>query len=155
MSLTPISTITTDIQSQPEWSAVRDWGLIIRAWDTAVAPPISSRSRPKSLSHGQILTIATNSASLAHQLTFGRKALCLQLNRLLAVPILDLRFVPIGYVHSTTATPTETQSNSIIKGEIVICSNCSCRCREGELLRWTVCQFCAIDLGLLGKGFSH
>ena len=154
MPLTPISVIMTDMQSQSQWSAIRDWGLIIKAWNEAVAPAISSRSRPKSLSHGQILTIATNSASLAHQLTFGRKALCLQLNLILAVPILDLRFAPIGYVHSTPSTPTQTQSNSIDSGEIVVCSNCECRCREGELLRWAVCQFCAIDLGLLGKRFS-
>ena len=149
MPLTPISTIMTEIQHQPGWEGVRDWGLIVQAWSDAVSPAIASRSRPKSLSR-EILTIATNSASLAHQLTFGRQALCLQLNARLTTPILDLRFAPIGYTSLAVPTPTEARSISIDSGEIVICAHCNCRAREGELLRWGVCQFCAIDLGILG-----
>ena len=149
MSLVPISIITTQIQAQPGWEDVRDWGLIVRAWFAIQPPAIACRSRPKSLSKG-ILTVATNSSSLAHQLTFGRRSICQQLNLQLATPITDLRFVAIGY-SSSIPTATDEQSMSIDAGEIVICSQCDCRAREGELLRWGVCQFCAIELGILGS----
>lgn len=154
MAMTPIAKIMTDIQQQPGWDGVRDWGLIIQAWSDCVSPAIASRSRPRSLSR-DILTIATHSASLAHQLTFGRRALCQQLNARLTQPIADLRFAPIGYTLAGMPTETEEEYVSIDSGEIVICSHCSCRCRQGELLRWDVCQFCAIDLGILGGRRLH
>jgi predicted nucleic acid-binding Zn ribbon protein len=149
MSLTPISTITLTIEQQPGWEGVRDWGLIVRAWESIVSPAIASRSRPKSLSKG-ILSIATNSASLAHQLTFGRQALCQQLNSQLITPVSDLRFAAVGYASPAIPSAVEDRSIPIDSGEIVICSHCSCRSRQGEILRWGVCQFCAIDLGILG-----
>jgi predicted nucleic acid-binding Zn ribbon protein len=149
MSLTSIAKITVEIENQPGWEGVRDWGLIVRAWETTVSPAIASRSRPKSLSRG-LLSIATNSASLAHQLTFGRQALCQQLNVQLINPVADLRFAAVGYASPALPTATEDRSIPIDSGEIVICSHCSCRSRQGELLRWGVCQFCAIDLGILG-----
>jgi predicted nucleic acid-binding Zn ribbon protein len=151
MSLTPISKIAVQIQAQSGWEGVRDWGLIVQAWATTVSPAISDRSQPRSISRG-ILTIATNSSSLAHQLTFGRKALCQKLNTQLISPISDLRFIAVGYRNwsISTTTATEDRSVSIDSGSIVICSHCDCRAREGELRRWGVCQFCAIDLGILG-----
>ncbi len=149
MSLTPISTISVQIQNQPGWEGIRDWGLIIRAWGAIVSPAIASHSRPKSMSRG-IVTIATDSSSLAHQLTFGRQALCRQLNSHLLIPIADLRFVPVGYKSDNIPAVTDSQSLPIDAGEIVVCSHCDCRARQGELLRWGMCQFCAIELGILG-----
>ncbi len=148
MSLTPISTIAFQIQNQPGWEGVRDWGLILQAWVATVSPAIAERTQPRSISRG-ILTIATNSSSLAHQLTFGRQALCRQLNSQLIAPIADLRFVAAGYHRHHTSTATDDRSTPIDSGEIVICAHCDCRARQGELLRWGVCQFCAIDLGIL------
>jgi predicted nucleic acid-binding Zn ribbon protein len=153
MSLTPIAKIAIEVQTQPGWEGVRDWGFIIRAWESTVSPAIASRSRPKSLSR-DILTIATTSASLTHQLTFGRQSLCRQLNDRLAgalPPFVDLRFASIGYNDKSVASATEDESQPIDSGEIVICTHCSCRSRQGELLRWGVCQFCAIDLGIIGS----
>jgi hypothetical protein len=151
MSLTPISRITVDIQNQPGWEGVRDWGLIVKAWEAIVSPNIANHSQPRSISR-DILTIATNSSSLAHQLTFGRQALCRQLNAQLITPINDLRFVAVGYSSRTiTATPTDSSSVSIDSGSIVICSHCDARAREGEILRWSVCRFCAIDLEIIGR----
>jgi predicted nucleic acid-binding Zn ribbon protein len=144
MPLTPISTITFQIQNQPGWEGVRDWGLIIQAWTAIVSPTIADRTQPRSISNG-VLTIATNSSSLAHQLTFGRQPLCQQLNTQLIIPLHDLRFVAVGFkrtAHSPTAT--DDQSIRIDSGEIVICSRCDTRARAGELLRWGVCQFCAL-----------
>jgi predicted nucleic acid-binding Zn ribbon protein len=153
MSFTSISTITSDIQDRPGWEGVRDWGLIVRAWLTTVSPTIATRSRPKSLANG-VLTIATSSSSLAHQLTFGRQALCKQLNTLLVVPINDLRFIPVGFDRQERASATDDRAMAIDAGEIVICPRCDCRARAGELLRWGVCQFCAIDLGIVGGKLS-
>jgi predicted nucleic acid-binding Zn ribbon protein len=153
MSLTPIAKITIEVQSQPGWEGVRDWGCIIRAWEATVSPAIASRSRPKSCSR-DILTIATTSASLTHQLTFGRQALCRQLNDRVAgilPPFVDLRFAPVGYNDKSVTSATEDDSQSIDSGDIVICTHCSCRSRQGELSRWGVCQFCAIDLGIIGR----
>lgn len=149
MSLTPISTIIFEIQTQPGWEGVRDWGLIVRAWFAIVSPAIASHSRPKSISRG-ILTIATDSSSLAHQLTFGRQALCQQLNTQLLSPIKDLRFVPVGYGCHNRLSATAGDSLAMDAGDIVICSRCDCRARQGELSRWGMCQFCAIDLGIVG-----
>jgi predicted nucleic acid-binding Zn ribbon protein len=151
MSLTPISKIAFQIQNQPGWEGVRDWGLIVQAWARTVSPAIAERSQPRSISRG-ILTIATNSSSLAHQLTFGRQALCQKLNTQLIAPISDLRFIAVGYTSQSILLPTATEDRSISpdSGSIVICSHCDCRAREGELLRWGVCQFCARDLGILG-----
>ena len=150
MSLTPISTITFQIQDRPGWEGVKDWRLIVQAWVAIVSPAIADRSQPRSITRG-MLTIATNSSSLAHQLTFGRQALCQQLNAQLVAPIQDLRFVAVGYNNCGTPTATDSQSSPIDSGEIVICPHCNCRARQGELLRWGVCQFCAIDLGIIGK----
>jgi predicted nucleic acid-binding Zn ribbon protein len=152
MSLTSIAAIASQIQTQPGWEGVRDWGLIVTAWREAVSPAIAERTQPRSISRG-VLTIATNSSSLAHQLTFGRQALCQQLNtHLLATPIDELRFVAVGYQSSQRNTPTAIaiECMPIDSGEIAICSRCDCRARQGELLRWRVCQFCALDLGIIG-----
>jgi predicted nucleic acid-binding Zn ribbon protein len=149
MTLMPIAAITVQIQSQPGWEGVRDWGTIVRAWMEIVSPIIAARSRPKSIAR-EILTIATDSSSLAHQLTFGRQALCRQLNDRLVSPVKDLRFVPVGAGDRHSPTATEDLTMPIHAGSIVICTHCDCRARQGELLRWGVCQFCAIDLGIIG-----
>lgn len=149
MSPISIAAITVEIQNQPGWEGVRDWGMIVRAWADTVSPAIASRSRPRSLSK-EILTIATNSASLAHQLTFGRKALCQRLNTHLSLSIVDLRFAPIGFQDQGIAAVGEDLIMPIDSGEIVICTDCDAPARAGELIRWGVCQFCAIDSGILG-----
>ena len=92
MSLTPISKITVEIQAQPGWEGVRDWGLIVKAWNGTVSLMIANHTQPRSISR-EILTIATNSSSLAHQLTFGRQALCQQLNHHLITPVPDATIV--------------------------------------------------------------
>jgi predicted nucleic acid-binding Zn ribbon protein len=153
MSLKPIAKLAIEIQTEPGWEGVRDWGIIVRAWDETVSPALASNSRPKSIA-GSILTIATNSASLSHQLTFGRKSLCLQFNnRLIDIrePFTDLRFAPIGYNDRSISSAVEDEYLPIHGGDIVICPTCSCRSRQGELSRWGVCQFCAIDIGILGS----
>jgi predicted nucleic acid-binding Zn ribbon protein len=153
MSFTSISIITDELQDLPGWEGVRDWGIIVRAWLVTVSPIIATRSRPKSLTNG-VLTVATSSSSLAHQLTFGRQALCKQLNTQLFVPITDLRFVPVGYAPQERASTTDDAAMAIDAGEIVMCPRCDCRTRQGELLRWDVCRFCAIDLGIVGGKIS-
>ncbi len=153
MSLTPISTISLELQHQPGWEGIRDWGAIVRAWAAIVSPTIATHSRPKSFSRG-ILAISTDGSSLAHQLTFGRQALCQKLNAQLAFTIADLRFVPLGYISTKLPTATDLDSIAIDAGEIVICAHCDCRARQGELHRWGVCQFCAIDLGIVGGKIS-
>ncbi len=149
MSLTPIAIVTCQVQDQPGWEGVRAWGAIVQAWAITVSPIIAEHSRPRSISR-DILTVTTSSSSLAHQLTFGRQALCQRLNTQLVTPVKDLRFMAVGYTSSTSATATASDSDPIDSGAIVICSRCQSRAREGELRRWHVCQFCAIDLGILG-----
>jgi predicted nucleic acid-binding Zn ribbon protein len=154
MSLTPIAKITVEIQDQPGWEGVKDWGLIVQAWSAIVSPTVAKHTQPRSVSR-EILTIATNSSSLAHQLTFGRQALCRQLNHQLNyqlhLPLKDLRFVAVGFNSlSSSITATDESLIRIDSGPIVICSHCNSRARAGEILRWGVCQFCAIDLQLLG-----
>jgi predicted nucleic acid-binding Zn ribbon protein len=151
MSLTPIAKITVEIQQQPGWEGVRDWGLIVQAWAAIVSPTIAQHSRPRSISRN-ILTIATNSSSLAHQLTFGRQALCRQLNNQLIIPVQDLRFMAVGYNSLTSNIPATDESLiRIDSGAVVICSHCNSRARSGEIFRWGVCQFCAIDLKIIGQ----
>jgi predicted nucleic acid-binding Zn ribbon protein len=151
MSLVPISKITFEIQAQPGWEGVRDWGLIVKAWIDTVSPTIANQTQPRSISR-EILTIATHSSSLAHQLTFGRQALCRQLNSRLNLPVRDLRFIAVGYSNSATnVTATDDSLVRIDSGAIVVCSHCNSRAREGEIFRWGVCQFCAIDLGIVGS----
>ena len=150
MSLIPIAKITFELQNQPGWEGVRDWGIIVRAWADTVAPTIAQQTQPRSIAR-EILTVATNSSSLAHQLTFGRRALCGQLNSRLSTPIQDLRFVAVGYSSSNhRVAATDDSLVSIDSGSVVICSHCDTRAREGEIFRWGVCQFCAIDLGIIG-----
>ncbi len=149
MSLTPISTIVFQLQKQPGWADIRDWGSIVQAWKATVSPAIASHSRPKSIVRG-IVTIATHSSSLAHQLTFGRQALCQQLNTQLIVPIVGLKFVPVGYTNDNLPKSADNGCLPIDGGDIVICSHCHCPARQGELSRWDMCRFCAIDLGILG-----
>jgi predicted nucleic acid-binding Zn ribbon protein len=150
MPLIPISSITLQLQDLPGWEGVRDWGLIVRAWKLSVSPIVAERTRPKSFARG-VLTIATHSSSLAHQLAFGRVQLRQQLNAHLDGSIADLRFMAVGFSNSSQPTATENVSIAIHSGEIVICPHCHSRARQGELLRWDVCQFCAIELGILGE----
>jgi predicted nucleic acid-binding Zn ribbon protein len=152
MSLTPIAKITCEIQNQPGWEGVRDWGLIVQAWLAIVSPTIAKHSQPRSISR-EILTIATNSSSLAHQLTFGRQALCRQLNNHLTTPVKDLRFMAVGYQLAVNHQVTATDESliRISSGPIVICTHCHARARSGEILRWGVCQFCAIELQIIGQ----
>jgi predicted nucleic acid-binding Zn ribbon protein len=155
MSLIPISKITFEIQAQPGWEGVRDWGLIVRAWTDTVSPTIAQQTQPRSISR-DILTIATNSSSLAHQLTFGRQALCRQLNDRLSIQVRDLRFIAVGYTNfGTSATATDESLIRINSGSIVICSHCNSRAREGEIFRWGVCQFCALKLGIMGSSLRY
>jgi predicted nucleic acid-binding Zn ribbon protein len=149
MSLTPISIITCQLQDQPGWEGVKDWGMIVQAWATTVSPTIAKHTRPRSISR-DILTVTTSSSSLAHQLTFGRQALCQQLNTHLATPIRDLRFITVGAINHGRATATDVTATAIDSGAIIICAHCQARAREGELRRWNVCRFCAINLGILG-----
>ena len=149
MSLTPLSLVTCQLQDQPGWEGVKDWGAIVQAWAITVSPTIAKHTQPRSISR-DILTITTHSSSLAHQLTFGRQALCQQLNTQLTTPVRDLRFITVGNISLSSVTATDNYSAPIDSGAIVICSHCHSRAREGELLRWNVCQFCAIDLGILG-----
>jgi predicted nucleic acid-binding Zn ribbon protein len=151
MSLTPISKITFEIQALPGWEGVRDWGSIVKAWSDTVSPTIAKHTQPRSISR-EILTIATHSSSLAHQLTFGRQALCRQLNHRLIVPVRDLRFIAVGYSSSDpNVSATDDSLVRIDSGSVVICSHCDSRAREGEIFRWGVCQFCALDLGIMGS----
>jgi predicted nucleic acid-binding Zn ribbon protein len=151
MSLIPIAKITFEIQEQPGWEGVRDWGLIVKAWMDTVSPAIAKHTQPRSISR-EMLTIATHSSSLAHQLTFGRQALCRQLNHRLTTPVRDLRFIAVGYTSSATdPTATDDSLVRINSGSVVICSHCNSRAREGEIFRWGVCQFCALDLGIMGS----
>lgn len=151
MSLKPISTIVFEIQNQPGWEGVRDWGLILRAWVNTVSPTIANYTQPRSISR-EILTVATNSSSLAHQLTFGRQALCKKLNAQLSSPIRDLRFVAAGYQpNHRNPTAIDNSDIPINSGAIVICAHCNSRARAGEIRRWSVCQFCAIELEIIGK----
>jgi predicted nucleic acid-binding Zn ribbon protein len=155
MSLTPIAKITVEIQHQPGWEGVRDWGLIVQAWLAIVSPTIAQHSQPRSISR-DILSIATNSSSLAHQLTFGRQALCRQLNNQLSnqlsSPVKDLRFIAVGYNSlSSNISATDESLVRIDSGAVVICSHCNSRARAGEIFRWGVCQFCAIDLQIIGQ----
>ena len=150
MSLIPISKITFEIQEQPGWEGVRDWGAIVKAWIDTVSPTIATQTQPRSISR-EILTIATHSSSLAHQLTFGRQALCRQLNSRLNVPVRDLRFIAVGYSNSATnVIATDDSLVRIDSGAIVVCAHCHVRAREGEIFRWGVCQFCARSLGIMG-----
>lgn len=151
MPLVQISKITVEIQSQPGWEGVRDWGLIVKAWIDTVSPMIASHTQPRSISR-EVLTITTNSSSLAHQLTFGRQALCRQLNHHLTVPVQELRFIAVGYTSpGNKVTATDDSLIRIDSGSIVICSHCNSRAREGEIFRWGVCQFCALKLGIMGS----
>ena len=155
MTLTPISKITCQIQSQPGWEGVRNWGLIVKAWTDTVSPTIANQTQPRSILR-EVLTVATNSSSLAHQLTFGRQAICRQLNDRLSTPVRDLRFIAVGYSNSgTSVTATEESLVRIDSGSVVICSHCNSRAREGEILRWGVCQYCAMSLGIMGTTLRY
>lgn len=155
MSLTPISKITFEIQEQPGWEGVRDWGLIVKAWADTVSPMIAQQTQPRSISR-EVLTIATHSSSLAHQLTFGRQAICRQLNDRLTAPVRDLRFIAVGYTSSgVSATATDESIIRISSGSIIICPHCNARAREGEIFRWGVCQFCARSLGIMGSNLRY
>jgi predicted nucleic acid-binding Zn ribbon protein len=155
MTLTPIAKITFEIQEQPGWEGVRDWGLIVKAWADTVSPTIAQKTQPRSISR-EVLTIATHSSSLAHQLTFGRQAICRQLNDRLTAPVRDLRFIAVGYTSSgTNPTATDESLIRINSGSIVICPHCNSRAREGELFRWGVCQFCAMSLDIMGSNLRY
>ena len=144
MSLTSISSIASELQNQPGWEGVRDWGLIVRAWVEIVSPTIASHSRPKSLSRG-ILTIATNSSSLAHQLTFGRQALCKQLNTQLILPVTGsaLCACRLSQPESTNSYRSRWHRDRCWRDRDFV-PIAIARARQGELLRWGMCQFCAI-----------
>jgi predicted nucleic acid-binding Zn ribbon protein len=154
MSLSPITEILNQIQSQSGWEPVRDWFQIVSAWREVVSPQIASQTQPRSI-YRDLLTIATNSSSLAHQLTFQRRLLCRQLNDRLPpsiAPLRDLRFAPVGYSQHPSQSNLAMSASNLppIAETIVPCPDCDCRTPVAEVQRWGTCRFCAIAHGTIG-----
>lgn len=154
MSLSPITQILDQIQNQPGWESVRDWQQIVAAWREVVSPSIASHTQPRSIQRN-LLTIATDSSSLAHQLTCQRRLLCRQLNDRLPrsiSPLRDLRFSPIGCTSSSRRS-NQGMMETILSTDlapILNCPDCDCRTPTAEVQRWGVCRFCAISKGTIG-----
>lgn len=155
MSLSSITQILHQIQSQPGWEQVRNWQQIVTAWREVVSTEIASQTQPRSVYRG-MLNISTASSSLAHQLTFQRRLLCRQLNALLPpsiTPVRDLRFSPSGWSRSLTPSTQPNADSDLPRVEgrsILNCPDCDLRTPSAELQRWGVCRFCAIDRGIIG-----
>jgi predicted nucleic acid-binding Zn ribbon protein len=148
MSLHSIDLIFNSVCEQPGWEGVKDWSQIVRAWTEIVNPPMAVQTRPKSCQRG-VITIATESATLAHHLSFQKQILLRQLqHRLPHLALKELRFAPLGGGGATNQTISLDAEPEVDR--IIDCPDCDTVTPIWEIERWGTCKFCAIDRGILG-----
>ncbi|MEA5465086.1 DUF721 domain-containing protein [Leptothoe sp. PORK10 BA2] len=91
MGLSGLQSLITDIESQPGWQARRQFSQVVDYWPKAVGYVVARQTKPASIQR-HVLYVTVANASWVQTLTLERRRVLHQLNRLLALPLEDIRF---------------------------------------------------------------
>lgn len=91
MGLSGLQSLITDIEGQPGWQARRQFGQVVDYWPKAVGYGVARQTKPASIQR-HVLYVTVANASWVQTLTLERRRILHKLNRLLAMPLEDIRF---------------------------------------------------------------
>ena len=91
MGFSGLQSLITDIETQPGWQARRQFSQVVDYWPKAVGYVVARQTKPESIQR-HVLYVTVANASWAQTLTLERRRILHKLNRLLAMPLDDIRF---------------------------------------------------------------
>ncbi|MGD1858194.1 MAG: DUF721 domain-containing protein [Leptolyngbyaceae cyanobacterium] len=91
MGFSGLRSLIVDIEAQPGWQARHQFGQAVEYWPKAVGYVVARQTKPASIQR-DILYVTVANASWAQTLTLERRRILHKLNRLLAIPLKDIRF---------------------------------------------------------------
>ena len=91
MGFSGLRSLITDIEAHPTWQARRQFRQVVEYWPKAVGYRVARQTKPVSIQR-HVLYVTVANASWAQTLTLERRRILHKLNRLLAMPLDDIRF---------------------------------------------------------------
>lgn len=115
MSFKSVNDILGILEQKAKWQEP-PFQHVLKCWVEVVGAKVAAQTRPLSIQR-EVLWVATSSAAWAQNLTFGRNAILLKLNKKLLEPLMDVRFstaewklTPLKENQSPTVSPLEHPS---------------------------------------------
>lgn len=91
MGFSGLQSLITDIEAQPGWQTRRQFGQVVEYWPKAVGYVVARQTKPASIQR-HVLYVTVANASWAQTLTLERRRILHKLNRLITLPLEDIRF---------------------------------------------------------------
>jgi predicted nucleic acid-binding Zn ribbon protein len=115
MSFKSVNDILGILEQKAKWQEP-PLQRVLKCWVEVVGAKVAAHTRPLSIQR-DVLWVATSSAAWAQNLTFGRNAMLLKLNKKLPEPLMDVRFstaewklTPLKENQPPTVSPPEHPS---------------------------------------------
>ncbi|MGM3305684.1 DUF721 domain-containing protein [Anabaena sp. WFMT] len=90
MSFKSVNDILGILEQKAKWQE-QPFQYVLKFWVEVVGAKVAAQTRPVSIQR-DVLWVATSSAAWAQNLTFGRNAILVKLNKKLPAPLMDVRF---------------------------------------------------------------
>ncbi|MEM9265923.1 MAG: DUF721 domain-containing protein [Cyanobacteria bacterium P01_F01_bin.13] len=91
MGFSGLRSLITDMEAHPGWQARRQFRQVVEYWPKAVGYGVARQTKPVSIQR-HILYVTVANASWAQTLTLERRRILHKLNRLITLPLEDIRF---------------------------------------------------------------
>ncbi|MEM7066863.1 MAG: DUF721 domain-containing protein [Cyanobacteria bacterium P01_B01_bin.77] len=91
MGFSGLRSLMTDLETDPGWQARRQFRQVGEYWPKAVGYSVARQTKPVSIQR-HVLYVTVVNASWTQTLTLERRRILHKLNRLLAIPLEDIRF---------------------------------------------------------------
>ncbi|MDV3349476.1 DUF721 domain-containing protein [Leptothoe sp. LEGE 181152] len=91
MGFSGLRSLITDIEAHPNWQSRRQFAQVVEYWPKTVGYVVARQTKPVSIQR-HILYVTVANASWTQTLTLERRRILHKLNRLIAVPLHDIRF---------------------------------------------------------------
>lgn len=108
MGFSGLQSLITDIETQPGWQARRQFTQVVEYWPKAVGYGVARQTKPDSVQR-QVLYVTVANASWAQTLTLERRRILHKLNRLIAIPLNDIRFSSARW-HAKPILPQQSEN---------------------------------------------
>ncbi len=91
MSFESIDDVVRFLARQPHWQRSQEFEGVLKFWPQVIGEAALAHTRPLEIERS-VLKVATSSPSWANQLLFKRRSILLQLNQLVGLSLVDIRF---------------------------------------------------------------
>lgn len=91
MGFSGLRSLMTDLEAHPNWHARRQFRQVVEYWPKAVGHVVARQTKPASIQR-HVLYVTVANSSWAQTLTLERRRILHKLNRLIAMPLDDIRF---------------------------------------------------------------